>query len=100
MQAIRGDNVNILFLPKLHYELDPSEYVAVILLNEISLKTEGATMVNVDDTIEIINRFPAEIWKVAVDQAKSCEEFYRNNGTKEETENEENNNKIKIKDEL
>lgn len=95
VQVLRGDNVKILWLPKQHYELDPSQYVAVVLLNEFARQTEGAETVNIDDCSEIIDRFPDEIWTLAVEKAKFCEEFYRNSEDSSSTkciQNENNNN--------
>lgn len=83
--------MKVLWFPKVHYELDPSEYVAVILLNEINRQTEGAEILEVEDCSGIINRFPDDIWRIALNQVKRFEDFYEEIGPKEEIKNEESN---------
>jgi hypothetical protein len=75
---LRGDKVKILWLPKKHYELNPSNYVSVFLHDEINRKLfdnqEIDLITGCDTSIDLL---PNAVWKYAVDHANNCEEFYR-----------------------
>lgn len=76
-QSLRGDEVQILWIPTQHYELDPSRYVAIILLNEISLRLEAEEEPNVrKETEEAFNSLPDNVWTMAVNYSKDCEDYY------------------------
>lgn len=77
-QNLRGDKVKLLWIPTQHYELNPSRYVAIILLNEISLRLENAKDEQdvQKETEEAFNRLPNNIWKLAVNYAKEGEDYY------------------------
>lgn len=76
-QNLRGDKVKLLWLPTQHFELDPSRYVAIILLNEISLRLEAVDEPNVrKETEEAFNRLPNNVWTMAVNYSKDCEDYY------------------------
>lgn len=81
LQTHRGaDDVKLLWMPKLHCELDASKYVSAVLLNEIARETEGAAVLNVSDIEAIIDRFPNEVWSIIANHVKKCEDFFLNNG--------------------
>lgn len=64
-------------MPKLHYELDSSQYVSVFLLNEISLLVESDEDADLKaHCIEAVNRLPNGIWELAVKYVNDCEEIY------------------------
>ena len=75
--AIRGDDVKILWIPKSHYELDPSRFVSVFLLNEVShrlIATEDPDLKVC--CLEAFKNLPDGIWKLAADYLDQCSEFY------------------------
>lgn len=77
VQKMRGDNVKILFMPQLHYELDSSQYVSVFLLSEISLLVESDEDADIKaHCIEAINRLPNAIWELAAKHVNDCEKIY------------------------
>lgn len=90
-QTLRGNSVKILWLPKLHYELDPSQYVSVFLLNEISLRLKANEDVDLKThCIEALDRLPDGIWELAVELVNKCEASYMDfdgNADSDETEN-------------
>lgn len=77
-QKLRGDNVRIVWLPKLHYELDPSQYISVFLLNEIYLlvhnNEDGKDLKTICS--DALDRFPNETWGKAIQWANDCERKY------------------------
>lgn len=85
-QVLRGDDVRILWIPKQHSELDPSKFVAIFLLNEISLRLEQMEESDVlKGTEETFDLLPSELWSLATRYTKDCEEYYLKNGLKQET---------------
>jgi len=76
-QQLRGDNVKILWFPKSHYELQPPEYVSVILLNEISRRLDQDDKLSlVEASQQAIDSFPNQAWSMLCQRAADCEKFY------------------------
>lgn len=79
-RLLRGDQVKILFLPKLHYELDASQYVSIFLLYEIKRLQEDEEIIDIKrQCVTAVDHLNSEVWKFAIDHVERCERFYRDN---------------------
>lgn len=83
LTSLRGDKVRILWLPKSHYELDPSKYVAVFLLNEISQRLEREEEVEGEEAktlrdlcAEGVDVLPNDIWTKIVELVDEISDEY------------------------
>lgn len=80
----------MIWIPKRHYELDPSQYISVFLLHEIVLLVEK----NKDKDLkalcsDALDYFPSEMWKKAVEWAETCENKYLSSDEDCESDEEE-----------
>lgn len=104
-QKLRGDTVKIIWIPKQHYELDPSEYISVFLLNEICLlvqdNKEGKDLKTL--CLNALDHFPSEMWRKALKWTEKCEKIYMEDDRVSAEYEDENNsvedeNQIKIEE--
>jgi len=84
-QKRRRDEVKIIWMPKKHYELDPSQYISVFLLNDVASKKYSNDLKQ--QCIDTLDHFPRGMWEKAVGWVNDCEKAYMD---VEESENEEN----------
>lgn len=77
LNKLRGEQVKLMWIPS-HYELDPSQYVSIWLLNEISDEIQQASRDSHPSEIvfNTIQSFPHEIWTKALQLTGSFEEQY------------------------
>ena len=80
-QKLRGDNVKIIWMPKKHYELDPSQYISVFFLSLICSNIQKYP--GIKDLKELCRytldySFPNDMWDNAVEWAEKCERKYLN----------------------
>lgn len=84
-QKHRSDQVKIIFIPKKHYELDPSQYISVFLLNAVKNNSNDLKK----QCIDTLDRFPKGMWEKALGWVHKCEKTYMDI-EESESENEEN----------
>lgn len=93
-KLLRGEFVKILTVPKLHYELDPSNYVSVFLLNEISLRIAKDSGLDLKTHCEeALGRLPDMVWLKAVEHVETCEDFYLKDEQAEDDADSDTSNK-------
>lgn len=96
LASLRGDKVRILWLPKLHYELDPSKYVAVFLLNEISQRLDREEAVEGEEAktlkdlcAEGVDVLPSGIWTKIVELVDDISAGYLQDENRDDNEQDE-----------
>lgn len=90
-QQFRGDLVKILWIPKDNFEVDPSQYLSIFLLNEISndlmKKPPGDENTSLKDVVrEAIDLFPNAMWERVVKLAGDFEDAYFEDEDETDTE--------------